>query len=92
MSENEVWRHGDEHAQRPDGALPLGRADFQAAGVLRTSVPGYALYLQIAEPPPRHANILGWPDVSLPEVRNQLAMELRDKANPIVKDRSASAA
>jgi hypothetical protein len=83
-----VWNHGDEHAKRPDGKLPLGRADFLAGKVAQAFIHGYVLRLEIAEPPPRHANVIGWPDISQPELRNQLAMELRDKANPTVTERT----
>lgn len=92
MTDREVWQHGDSHAKRPDGKLPLGRADFGAGAVPQTSVREFVLRLEISEPPPRHANILGWPDPSQPELRNQLAIELRERAKPIVRDRDASAA
>jgi hypothetical protein len=80
MIEDDVWRYGDEYATRPDGKSPLGRADFPAGAVAQAQLPGFVLRLEISEPPPKHANILGWPDLSQKEVRDQLAMELRDKA------------
>ncbi len=52
---NEIWNIGDSLRTEP----PLGRADLQASIVTETG-----LTIDPDDIPPRHANIIGWPDES----------------------------
>ena len=55
LQENEVWSLGDTLRTEP----PLGRADIKALDVAETG-----LTVDADDIPPRHANIIGWPDES----------------------------
>jgi len=72
ITDSDIWDIGDEVAFRRQ--LPLvGRADISVAAVLKTG-------LQAArhEPPPRHANIVNWPDEK--SAQRLKAMELAAEA------------
>lgn len=56
LLENEVWSLGTEHVGTPRGEPILARGD-----ILETHVRACGLRVVRAEPPPRHANIVGWP-------------------------------
>lgn len=55
LPENEIWNLGDALRTEP----PLGRADIMVQAVTET-----ALTVEADDIPPRHANIVGWPDES----------------------------
>lgn len=56
MTEQQIWEHGREHALPPKRNFH-GRADVNQ-GVVDTTGP---LRVDFDEPPPRHANVVGWP-------------------------------
>lgn len=56
LSEAQVWKLGEVHVAIPRNRELLARAELKARDI--TSV---GLSLQANEPPPRHANITGWP-------------------------------
>jgi len=53
LLENEIWRIGDSLSDR----TPLGRADIQAESVYDAD-----LLIFLDDIPPRHANIINWPE------------------------------
>lgn len=55
LPENEVWRLGDVLRTEP----PLGRADIKVQAFTETG-----LTVEADNTPPRHANIVGWPNES----------------------------
>jgi hypothetical protein len=55
LQENEIWKLGDTLRIEP----PLGRADIKALVVTETG-----LTVEADDIPPRHANIIGWPNES----------------------------
>lgn len=57
VSEEAVWEIGDREVASKIGRPILGRADILCGKIL-------SLHLEVhaSEPPPRHANITGWPE------------------------------
>ena len=55
LQENEIWNLGDTLRAEP----PLGRADLRALAATETG-----LTIEADDNPPRHANIIGWPNES----------------------------
>ena len=56
MSEAAIWEHARLHAL-PAGRNIHGRADL-TVGAVSANRP---LRTELDEPPPRHANVVGWP-------------------------------
>lgn len=73
ISDQDVWQIGDHEVAARRGKPLLGRADIPALNVM-------AKDLQIVpnEPPPRHANIVGWPEEKSKQL--QIAIELAAEA------------
>lgn len=69
LSDPEIWDIGT-NVGIISGRRLKGRAD-----ILTSSVLDVPLDVNESEPPPRHANIIGWPDEA---DRMQLAMELSE--------------
>jgi hypothetical protein len=69
MSEQNIWEIGNCEVAIRRGKPLLGRADILAREVL-------ARHLEVdpSEPPPRHANIVAWPDEK--SKRHLIALEL----------------
>jgi hypothetical protein len=57
ISEDDVWIIGRQYVGEPRGKRLLGRAQITAGKVF-----AQGLQVQLQEPPPRHAGIVGWPD------------------------------
>jgi hypothetical protein len=72
ISEEQIWNIAFDVAKKRVKQL-FGRADILASKV-------FAKELQVVpkEPPPRHANIIGWPDD--PSLTKSIAQELADEA------------
>jgi len=56
LTDREVWGHVRKHARRPGSNLH-GRADFQLA-----ELDAGVLKLVLDDTPPRHGNVVGWPE------------------------------
>ena len=56
LTDAAIWSLGQDHVANPRGATIYARADLIVAAIL-----GVGLHVDPAEPPPRHANIVGWP-------------------------------
>lgn len=56
LTEHQIWSLGDRHVASPLGKELRARAELSVAQI--TAV---GLQVKPAEPPPRHANITGWP-------------------------------
>ncbi len=56
LSERHIWELGDAHVARARDKPLLARADLFVRQVARVG-----LRVEAQEPPPRHANISGWP-------------------------------
>ena len=80
LAEADVWLHADLFV----GSEVIARADFRLEAINATAVNEFRLRLVPSEPPPRHANIEGWPPVENGEIRKQLAQQLRLNASPVV--------
>lgn len=74
LQENEIWRLGDALRAKP----PLGRADISALAINKSG-----LTIVPDDTPPRHANILGWPDEA--SAIKLKALELADRSHLCLK-------
>lgn len=72
LSENEVWEIGNDVGTERELTL-LARADIKVSSVTETG-----LKIDADDRPPRHANIVGWPDED--SAIKLKAMELAEKA------------
>jgi hypothetical protein len=72
LSENEIWEIGENVGRQRSRQL-LGRADIQTVSVLEAG-----LCVDSDDNPPRHANILGWPNED--SAIKLAAMQLAEKA------------
>lgn len=72
LSEAEIWDIGENVGRQRDKAL-LGRADIEALPVYEVG-----LFIDPDDTPPRHANIIGWPDED--SAIKLAALELAKKA------------
>lgn len=70
MGEPDIWEMARRESEERDQTL-YGRADVQTAGVHKVG-----LRVVLAEPPPRHRHIEGWPSADQKEDQKGLAMEL----------------
>lgn len=80
-----VWAHGDEHVAAEQGRDILARGDFEAKELASVAVDGFQLSIIPDEPPPRHANIIGWPTQEQKEVQRLLAAELAARTTLVVR-------
>lgn len=78
LSDNEVWDIGDKEVAQKRGMLVLGRADILAFHVLQRR-----LRIIPDDNPPRHANIVGWPEEK--SEQKLIAMELAENAQLYLK-------
>ena len=69
LPEEAIWELGMSHFAIPRNKQLLGRAV-----IIVRDVSSQELSVESAEPPPRHANILGWPDEH--EKQKEKALEL----------------
>ena len=75
----QIWKIGGEIAKERDRTL-YARGDIRAREVRRTG-----LDILPAEPPPRHANIIGWPENDKPR-QKILALQLAAAATLSLKE------
>jgi len=73
LSENEIWNIGEECVSKPQGRTLYGRADLFVS-----IVQNFNLNVEPDNVPPRHANIVGWPQNK--DHRKLLALELAARA------------
>ncbi|MEW5816560.1 MAG: hypothetical protein AB1798_14350 [Spirochaetota bacterium] len=73
LSDSEIWRIGDREVAQKRGLPLLGRADISAFKVLSKN-----LKIIPDNTPPRHANIVGWPEEK--SERMSIALELAENA------------
>jgi hypothetical protein len=85
FSEERVWAHGDEWTVGTSARQIVGRGDFTPALLANVRAGDYLLAALPDEPPPHHANIVGWPSPAEKEVRRSLAQQLAARAKPIVR-------
>lgn len=71
LAADAIWTLGDAFAGA-GGRTVYGRADFVSPDVVAARANGAHLTVTPAEPPPRHAAIVGWPND--PNARRALAM------------------
>lgn len=57
LTDSEIWNIGHDHVVPKRGKPLLGRAEIMAQHVFDSN-----LGVEADEPPPRHANITGWPE------------------------------
>lgn len=82
LSEQHTWDIGErEVAVKRDKPI-LGRADILTQNILSKN-----LQVRPSEPPPRHANITGWPDEKSKQL--QIALELSADSNYFKKPTTA---
>jgi hypothetical protein len=73
LSDSEIWKIGNIEVAQKRGLLLLGRADISAFKVLNKN-----LKIIPDNIPPRHANIIGWPEEK--SKQKLIAMELSENA------------
>jgi hypothetical protein len=56
LTERQIWSLGDRYVASPSGKDLRARAELSVAQIREIG-----LQVEPAEPPPRHANIVGWP-------------------------------
>ena len=74
-----IWEIGEEIAKKRTGTL-YARGDIKAREVRH-----YSLDILPAEPPPRHANIIGWPENDKPR-QKLIALQLAAVATLVPKE------
>lgn len=74
LSEENIWEIGDREIADKRGKAVRGRADIRAQTAFETD-----LHVNLSEPPPRHANIIGWPDEKSKQL--EIALVLAANAN-----------
>ncbi|MDQ3174318.1 MAG: hypothetical protein M3Q91_11530 [Acidobacteriota bacterium] len=75
----QIWRIGDEIAEERNRTL-YARGDIQARQVTRNG-----LDILSEEPPPRHANIVGWPENDKPR-QKLMALQIAALATLVLKE------
>lgn len=80
LVEGEIWDIGEAHVARPQGKTLHGRGDILAIEVEKTN----RLKIDYDNIPPRHANIIGWPDDKGEQklLAQELAAEAKLKMKP----------
>jgi len=78
LAENEIWRIGYEVGEKSVRSL-LGRADIKALSVIEAE-----LHIDADDIPPRHADIIGWPEEA--SAIKLKAIELAEKAQLRLKE------
>lgn len=84
LTEIAVWEWGDENVAASTGRIILARGDFTLADLRDVSDDGTTLTVVPDEPPPRHADVIGWPPVDQKGARTSLAQQLAAKAQVVV--------
>ena len=77
LTESEIWDIGEE-VVRPNGKTLYGRGDILAVQIEKTK-----LRIDYDNTPPRHANIIGWPEDK--DEQKSLAQELAAEAKLKIK-------
>lgn len=77
LSEEQIWRLARDFVSTPTGRPLYARADIPALAVFELSLNIYP-----DEPPPRHANLVGWPPEK--HARMSLAQQLAASATLVV--------
>lgn len=85
LSEADLWAHGDRWVAAPANREVVARGDFTPAQARAVTFDGFQLAIVADEPPPRHANVIGWPPVEQKEVRRSLAQQLAALAHCVVR-------
>lgn len=83
LSDSEVWDHGDQFVGRVRKKPILARAT-----VTVRAVEAVGLQADFDNDPPRHANIVGWPE-SKHETKSR-AQELAAEATLVVREQSSA--
>ena len=78
LGQAEVWRLADLYVV-PEGRNIHGRADLTSADIERTHAP---LWIDFDEDPPRHANVLGWPEAKDEQLAVAQELALRARHHP----------
>lgn len=73
LSTNEIWKIGDSEVAQKRGLHLLARADIAASHIIKVN-----LKIIPDNIPPRHANIVGWPEEK--SARMSIALELAKNA------------
>jgi len=84
LTDKGVWSLGQQYVAYPSRRTLYARADLAAHTVLAVG-----LHVQPDEPPPRHANIIGWPPEK--HARMSIAQQLAAEASLVLNDLHAVA-
>ena len=77
LSEQEIWQIGEEHVSGPLDKRLRARAD-----VIVSTVEEQGLRVDLDNIPPRHANIIGWPEEK--SAQKLIALELASRASLVL--------
>ena len=73
ISEEQIWTIGQNYVSEPQGRTLYGRGDVSASVVVESK-----LTIIPDDNPPRHANIVGWPEDK--SAQKLIALELAGKS------------
>jgi hypothetical protein len=76
LTDHDVWAHGDRWVAAAGGRTIYARGDFTAASIVDVRSGDHLLSVSPDEPPPRHANLVGYPTIKHKEVRKSLAQQM----------------
>ena len=82
LSDSDIWEIGQEEVAGPRNKTLYGRAEVLGSHVEQVAVQS-PLQVVIDEPPPRHANIVGWPDEQ--STQQLIAIKLAEMATLTLK-------
>jgi|SRR6185436_970957 len=85
LSDSQVWDHGDVHVARPSGRQIVARGDFTREDARAVQAGGCQLDIEPEEPPPLHANVIGYPSIEQKELRKSLAQQLVAKVVAVAR-------
>jgi len=76
LSEADIWQLGDDHVAAAGARTIHARANFSPEILPDIRANGSTLSIVPDEPPPRHANVIGWPPNEQKGIRKVLAQQL----------------
>ena len=77
LESEEIWRIGEKHVAAPRGTKLYGTGNIAVADIQK-----HQLRVVSNEPPPRHADILGWPKEK--DAQKLIALELSAEATLVL--------
>ena len=86
LEDAEIWALGDQHVASASRRTIQARADFGCAVLSEIKADEHCLAAVPDEPPPRHANVTGWPSIERKELQKVLAQQLAARTRLTVRE------